>query len=208
VTSILFTWRAIECAGVSLFGSSRFPTLQEGWRNYSGYSIDTDPEQDDKATEIKLCSFARPHMRAFHCSWWSFFIAFFIWFAIAPLLSEIRDTLGITKEDVWTSSIVGVGGTIITRFILGPMCDKYGARILFTLVLCVASIPTACTGFARGQPIRFGQGETMEEVRANQSSFTLFCWSPSQGILRKTRKLENRRTFHARTWKWSVHGIF
>lgn len=86
-------------------------------------------------------------MRAFHCSWWSFFIAFFIWFAVAPLLSEIRDDIGITKKDVWTSNIVGVGGTIFMRFVLGPMCDKYGARILFSIVLCVASIPTACIGF-------------------------------------------------------------
>jgi NNP family nitrate/nitrite transporter-like MFS transporter len=131
----------------SLFGSSHFLTLQEEWRKYSEYSIKTDPEQDDKATEIKLCSFARPHMRAFHCSWWGFFIAFFIWFAIAPLLSEIKDTLQITKKDLWTSSIVGVGGTIMMRFILGPMCDKYGARILMMVVLCAASIPTACTGF-------------------------------------------------------------
>jgi NNP family nitrate/nitrite transporter-like MFS transporter len=131
----------------SLFGSCRFTTLQESWSKYSEYSIKTDPEQDDKATEMRLCSFARPHMRAFHCSWWGFFIAFFIWFAIAPLLSEIKDTLGISKKEVWTSSIIGVGGTILMRFILGPMCDKYGARILFTVVLCAASIPTACTGF-------------------------------------------------------------
>jgi NNP family nitrate/nitrite transporter-like MFS transporter len=85
-------------------------------------------------------------MRAFHCSWWSFFIAFFIWFAIAPLLSEIQVTLGLTKQEIWTSSIVGVAGTIAMRFILGPGCDKYGARVLFAVVLCVASIPTACTG--------------------------------------------------------------
>ena len=85
-------------------------------------------------------------MRAFHCSWWAFFIAFFIWFAIAPLLSEIKTTLNLTKEEIWTSSIVGVAGTIFMRFILGPGCDKYGARILFTVVLCVASIPTALTG--------------------------------------------------------------
>jgi NNP family nitrate/nitrite transporter-like MFS transporter len=32
------------------------------------------------------------------------------------------------------------------RFILGPLCDKYGARVLFTVTLCAASIPTACTG--------------------------------------------------------------
>jgi NNP family nitrate/nitrite transporter-like MFS transporter len=88
-------------------------------------------------------------MRAFHCSWWGFFIAFFIWFAIAPLLSEIRDTLGLTKEEVWTSSIVGVGGTIFMRFALGPACDKYGPRILMAVVLCAASIPTAMTGLVQ-----------------------------------------------------------
>ena len=85
-------------------------------------------------------------MRAFHCSWSGFFIAFFIWFAIAPLLSEIRDDLNISKQQVWTSSIVGVGGTIMMRFILGPVCDKFGARIPMAFILCLASIPTALTG--------------------------------------------------------------
>lgn len=115
-------------------------------KKYKTYALKVDPEQDDKATEIKLCNFARPHMRAFHCAWWSFFIAFFIWFSITPLLSEIQITLKLTKEEIWTSNIVGVAGTIFMRFLLGPACDKYGARILFTIVLCAASIPTACTG--------------------------------------------------------------
>jgi len=108
--------------------------------------VNVDPNQDDKATEIKLCNFKRPHMRAFHCSWWSFFIAFFIWFAIAPLLSEIRTTLDLDKQQIWNSSIASVAGTIFMRFLLGPLCDKFGSRVLFTVVLCVASIPTACTG--------------------------------------------------------------
>ena len=85
-------------------------------------------------------------MRAFHFSWLGFFIAFFIWFAIAPLLSEIRTTLGLTKEEIWTSSIVGVGGTIFMRFLMGPVCDKFGPRIPFACTLMFASIPTACTG--------------------------------------------------------------
>jgi len=89
---------------------------------------------------------ARPHMRAFHMSWWGFFIAFFIWFAIVPLLTEIQDTLGLTKQEIWTSYIVGVAGNIVMRCALGPVCDKYGARIPMALVLCFASIPTACTG--------------------------------------------------------------
>jgi NNP family nitrate/nitrite transporter-like MFS transporter len=115
-------------------------------KKYNEYKIATDPDQNDKATEIKMCSFARPHMRAFHCAWWGFFIAFFIWFSIAPLLGEIRKTLHLTKKQVWTSNIVGVAGTILMRFLLGPLCDKFGARTLFAVVLIMASIPTACTG--------------------------------------------------------------
>jgi NNP family nitrate/nitrite transporter-like MFS transporter len=123
-----------------------FPLLQQEWRKYSVYHIDTDPNQDDKATTIKLCSFARPHMRAFHVNWFSFFMAFFIWFAISPLLSEIRDDLGLSKQQIWTSSIIGVGGTIFMRFLLGPLVDKYGPRIPMAGVLCFASIPCGLIG--------------------------------------------------------------
>jgi len=113
---------------------------------YQTYHLNVDPNQGDKATEIKLCSFARPHMRAFHCSWWSFFIAFFIWFAIAPLLPEVKDTLNISKEDIWTSNICSVAGTILMRFVNGPLCDKLGARILMGIILMGASIPCALIG--------------------------------------------------------------
>jgi NNP family nitrate/nitrite transporter-like MFS transporter len=115
-------------------------------KKYQSYQLRVDPDQDDKSSEIKLCNFSRPHMRAFHCSWWSFFIAFFIWFAIAPLLSEVRTTLSLSKQQIWTSSICSVGGTIFMRFVNGPLCDKYGARIPMALILCFASVPTALTG--------------------------------------------------------------
>ena len=85
-------------------------------------------------------------MRAFHCSWFGFFLAFFIWFAIAPLLSEVKDDLKIEKSDIWTSNICSVAGTILMRFLLGPLCDKFGARILMGTVLMCASIPCACIG--------------------------------------------------------------
>jgi NNP family nitrate/nitrite transporter-like MFS transporter len=115
-------------------------------RAYKEYSCKVDPNQGDKAAEIKLCSFARPHMRAFHCSWFSFFLAFFIWFAIAPLMPEIKLTLGLSGQQAWSSNISSVAGTIFMRFLLGPMCDKFGARILMGLVLMGASIPCALTG--------------------------------------------------------------
>ena len=137
---------------ISLVGSFPFhhdmPIFynKQDWKKYSSYDCKVDPSQNDKATEIKLCTFKRPHMRAFHCSWWSFFVAFFIWFAIAPLLTEVKETLGLTKQQIWTSNICSVAGTILMRFINGPLCDKIGARLLFGIVLMAASIPTALTG--------------------------------------------------------------
>ena len=79
-------------------------------------------------------------------SWWSFFIAFFIWFSIAPLLPEIRITLDLTKQQIWLSHILAVSGDIVMRFVFGSLTDKWGARILMGGVLMAASIPTACTG--------------------------------------------------------------
>lgn len=124
-----------------------FGFLQTSWKKYAQYHIEVDPEQDDKANELILCSTKRPHMRAFHCAWWAFFVAFFAWFSITPLLNEIRDDLNLTDHDVWTSAIAGVGSTIAFRLLLGPLCDVYGARVLFAVLLCVTAIPTACTGF-------------------------------------------------------------
>jgi len=116
------------------------------WQKYDCYNLEVDPNQDDRAKRIKILSFSRPHMRAFHCSWWGYFMAFNMWFAISPLQSEIQKSLQITNEQLWTASIAGVGGTIFMRFLLGPLCDKYGPRTLMACLLCFASIPTALTG--------------------------------------------------------------
>lgn len=32
------------------------------------------------------------------------------------------------------------------RFLSGPFCNKFGARTLMAEILCMTSIPTACTG--------------------------------------------------------------
>ena len=78
---------------------------QKDWKKYSEYKCKVDPEDGDKAKEMKFCNASRPHMRAFYCCFWGFFNACFLWFAIAPLLPEIRTSLDLRKEDVWTSSI-------------------------------------------------------------------------------------------------------
>jgi MFS transporter, NNP family, nitrate/nitrite transporter len=86
-------------------------------------------------------------MRNFHSAWFAFFIAFVVWFSVSPLLPEIKKTLKLTKKEVWSSSIAGVGGTIAVRIVLGPICDRYGPRIPMAIILWLAAIPAACVGF-------------------------------------------------------------
>jgi hypothetical protein len=33
------------------------------WKKFAKYRLDVDDKQDDRATEILLCDFSRPHMR-------------------------------------------------------------------------------------------------------------------------------------------------
>ena len=53
---------------------------------YADSGMPVNPAEGFKATEIRLFSVARPHMRAFHFAWLSFFCAFVCWFAFAPLM--------------------------------------------------------------------------------------------------------------------------
>ena len=114
---------------------------------YETYACRVDQNQDDRAVEIPLFSAARPHMRAFHFAWMSFFFAFLAWFSIAPLLGEIQESLGLTKEQIWTSSICSVAGGLVARCIMGVLCDIYGARLMNAVILFICGFPTCFTGF-------------------------------------------------------------
>jgi len=116
---------------------------------YECYQCVVDSSQEDRAVEIQLGSMARPHMRAFHLAWMAFFVAFFTWFALTPLLSEIAISLDLTKQEIWTSSILGVAGSAVTRILIGPICDKYGARWAMGGTLFLSAIPMALTGFVQ-----------------------------------------------------------
>ena len=94
-----------------------------------------------KATSIKLKSFAAPHMRTFHLTWLAFFLCFFGWFGIAPLLPVVRDDLGLSNQEVFTSLIASVFITIFARVAIGWVLDRVGPRRTYTALLLLGSIP-------------------------------------------------------------------
>ncbi len=102
-----------------------------------------------KATRIDLFSLKSPQMRAFHLTWLAFFVCFFAWFATAPLMPTIAKDLSLSKDQVYNITIAGVFATILARMAIGPMCDRFGPRITYTLLLALGSIPVFLVGFAQ-----------------------------------------------------------
>ncbi len=101
-----------------------------------------------RATRIDLFSLSTPQMRVFHLSWLAFFVCFFAWFAVAPLMPVIRGDLHLGKDEIANINIAAVGVTIFVRLLVGPLCDRFGARLTYTWLLCVGAIPVVAIGLS------------------------------------------------------------
>jgi NNP family nitrate/nitrite transporter-like MFS transporter len=97
--------------------------------------------KSNKATSIDLFSFSTPQMRAFHMSWLAFFVCFFAWFAVAPLMPVIKGEFHLTADQIANINIAAVGITILVRVVIGPLCDKYGPRRTYTALLALGALP-------------------------------------------------------------------
>ena len=106
-------------------------------------------EVNNKATQINLFSLKTVQMRAFHATWFAFFLAFFGWFGIAPLMAIVREDLMLTKAQIGNTIIASVAITVLVRILIGPLCDKIGSRKAYTWLLILGSIPVMGIGLAR-----------------------------------------------------------
>jgi len=102
-----------------------------------------------KATKIRLFSFSTPPMRAFHMTWLAFFLCFFGWFGLAPLMPLVRADLGLTKAQVADSVIASVAGTIFARLLVGYLCDKLGPRRMYAALLVLGALPIMGVGLVQ-----------------------------------------------------------
>jgi MFS transporter, NNP family, nitrate/nitrite transporter len=102
----------------------------------------------NKATRIQLLDFRSPQMRAFHMSWFAFFLCFFAWFGIAPLMQVVREEMSLTKSQVGWCIIGSVAITVVCRLLIGWLCDRIGPRITYTWLLILGSLPVMGIGLA------------------------------------------------------------
>ena len=94
---------------------------------------------------IKIFSFSG-NTRILHLSWIAFFITFVIWFNHAPLLAAMRDSLGLSDQQIKTLLILNVALTIPARIIIGMLVDSFGPKRIYSMLLMVSSL--LCFGFA------------------------------------------------------------
>ena len=103
----------------------------------------------NKATQINLFSLKTVQMRTFHTTWFAFFLAFFGWFGIAPLMAIVREDLMLTKAQIGNTIIASVAITVLVRILIGPLCDRIGSRKAYTWLLILGSLPVMGIGLAQ-----------------------------------------------------------
>jgi NNP family nitrate/nitrite transporter-like MFS transporter len=81
-----------------------------------------------------------------HLTWLAFFISFFVWFNHAPLMAAIRSSVDLSPQQVTTILTLNVALTIPARIAIGMLTDKYGPRVMFSLLLLVSGL--LCVPFA------------------------------------------------------------
>ncbi|KAJ5493935.1 Major facilitator superfamily domain general substrate transporter [Penicillium fimorum] len=114
----------------------------------------TSPEinpSNRKAKSIPILNPFDQYGRVFFFSWLGFMVAFLSWYAFPPLLSvTIKKDLDMTQDDVANSNIVALLATLLVRFVAGPLCDRFGPRLVFVGLLLCGAIPTAMAGLVTG----------------------------------------------------------
>jgi NNP family nitrate/nitrite transporter-like MFS transporter len=99
-------------------------------------------------TKLNIFSLSGVQMKTFHVTWLTFFVCFFGWFGLAPLMPTIKEDLQLDKSQIGNIVIASVSGTIIARLLIGKLCDSWGPRKTYTTLLLIGAIPVMGVGLA------------------------------------------------------------
>jgi len=89
-------------------------------------------------SRLNLLSFSGKN-RILHLTWFAFFLTFLVWFNHAPLLVAIRDSMGLSDQQIKMLLILNVALTIPARIIIGMLVDVFGPRLIYSFLLFISS---------------------------------------------------------------------
>ncbi|HTF81152.1 MAG TPA: MFS transporter [Cytophagales bacterium] len=101
-----------------------------------------------KATKLDIFSLGSVPMRTFHVTWLTFFLCFFGWFGIAPLMPQVKKAFSLTPDQITNIMIASVSVTIFARLAIGYLCEKYGPRLTYTIMLLIGALPVIGIGYS------------------------------------------------------------
>lgn len=101
-------------------------------------------QRNKKSATIPVLNVYDIYGRNFLFAWLGFMVCFLSWFGVPPLLTKmIKQDLKLTAVDIANNNICGLSATLVGRFVMGPVCDKYGPRWGMISILIIGAIPTA-----------------------------------------------------------------
>lgn len=100
-------------------------------------------------TGFSVFNFSDRKIQTLHLSWIAFFTTFFLWFCHVPLMPLIKETFGLSMEEAKALLFLNVALTIPARTIVGSLVDKYGPRLMYSLLLAISGV--ICFMFAWAQ---------------------------------------------------------
>ncbi|GAA0550087.1 NNP family nitrate/nitrite transporter-like MFS transporter [Chitinophaga japonensis] len=112
-------------------------------------SIQSNNNNNQPLQALRIFSLNSIQMRTFHVTWLMFFVCFFGWFGLAPLMPTIREDLDLSKSQIGNIIIASVSGTIIARLLIGRLCDTWGPRKTAVRLLLVGAIPVFLVGLSK-----------------------------------------------------------
>ncbi len=90
----------------------------------------------------ELLDFSQERIKTLHYTWIAFFITFYVWFNLAPLATTmLRSIDWLTREHIKILLICNVALTIPARIAVGALIDRFGPRIIFSVLMVVMAIP-------------------------------------------------------------------
>lgn len=98
------------------------------------------------SSAINILDLKNPSVRTLHLAWVAFFITFVLWFSHAPLMAQIAEAFNLSSQQVKVLLTLNVALTIPARIVIGMLVDRFGPRIVFSLLLMTSAF--FCWGFA------------------------------------------------------------
>jgi len=96
----------------------------------------------------ELIDFKQERIRTLHYTWIAFFVTFYVWFNMAPMATTMLENIKwLTKEHIKVLAICNVALTIPARIVVGALIDRYGPRIVFSLLMIIMAIPAFLFAF-------------------------------------------------------------